>query len=195
VFEPFYTTKARSQGTGLGLAIVYGIVKQHGGMIEAFSQPGLGTRIEILFPAVAAGKSPAPAPEAIAAPHGDETILLVEDENEVRRILVAVLTGLGYRVLEAADGQEALEMLQTALDPAPDLLVTDLAMPRLGGRALADLARGLRPQMRILCISGDAGDAGSTDESTVPAMALLHKPFTIEELTGKIREALDTPTG
>jgi signal transduction histidine kinase/CheY-like chemotaxis protein len=182
--------------SGIGLAAVRDIVEQLGGHLAVEAGPGRQTVFRVWLPAldqerqVVAGEAP-----GTGLPRGTETLLLVEDEPAVLELEVCVLREQGYRVLEAADGQEALEMLQGQLDPVPDLLVTDLAMPRLGGRALADLARGLHPQMRILCISGDAGDVETTDELPVTATALLHKPFTIEELTGKIREALDGSPG
>lgn len=182
--------------SGIGLVAVRGIVEQLGGQLAVAAGPGKKTVFRVWLPALDQERQAA-AGEAhgTGLPRGTETLLLVEDEPAVRELEVCVLREQGYRVLEAVDGQEALEMLQGPLDPVPDLLVTDLAMPRLGGRALADLARGLHPQMRILCISGDAGDVETTDELPVTATALLHKPFTIEELTGKIREALDGPPG
>jgi signal transduction histidine kinase len=181
---------------GNGLAVVLGIVERLGGHLVVEDGPGKRTTCRVCLPTSAGERQSVPGEAPCTSlPRGTEALLLVEDEPAVRELEVCVLREQGYRVLEAADGQEALEMLQGPLDPAPDLLVTDLAMPRLGGRALADLARRLYPQMRILCISGDAGDAGITDELPVTAMALLHKPFTIEELTGKIREVLDGPPG
>jgi two-component system cell cycle sensor histidine kinase/response regulator CckA len=175
--------------SGIGLAAVRGIVEQLGGHLAVEAGPGKKTVIRVWLPAFDGERQAAPGETSDSGlPRGTETLLLVEDEPAVRELEVCVLREQGYRVLEAADGQEALEMLQGPLDPVPDLLVTDLAMPRLGGRALADLARGLYPQMRILCISGDAGDVETTDELPVTATALLHKPFTIEALHAAIRE-------
>jgi two-component system cell cycle sensor histidine kinase/response regulator CckA len=185
-----------SERSGIGLAAVRGIVEQLGGHLVVEAGPGTRTAFRVCLPVFDGEQQATPgAAPGTGLPRGTETLLLVEDEPAVRELEVCVLREQGYRVLEAADGQEALEMLQAPLDPAPDLLVTDLAMPRLGGRELADLARGLYPRMRILCISGDAGDAGTTDDLPVTATALLRKPFTIEELTGKIREALEGPPG
>lgn len=182
------------ESSGIGLVAVRGIVEQLGGQLAVEVGPGKQTVSRVWLPAFPGERQDAHG-EASASglPRGSETVLLVEDEPAVRELVVCVLREQGYSVLEAADGQEALEMLQGPLDHAPDLLVTDLAMPRLGGRALADLARGLHPQMRILCISGDAGDVETADELPVTATALLHKPFTIDELTGKVREALVGP--
>jgi len=194
--EPVAPKMPRGERSGIGLVAVRGMVEQLGGHLVVKAGPGKKTAFRVCLPAfdgerqAAAGEAP-----GTGLPRGNETLLLVEDEPAVRELEVCVLREQGYRVLEAADGQEALEMLQAPLDPVPDLLVTDLAMPRLGGRELADLARGLYPQMRILCISGDAGDAGTTHELPVTATALLHKPFTIEQLTGKIREALEGSPG
>jgi len=128
-------------------------------------------------------------------PRGTETLLLVEDEPALRQLAACVLRDQGYLVLEAVDGQEALEMLQGPLDPVPDLLVTDLAMPRLDGCALTALARGLFPGMRILCVTGDAENDRTTEDPPATATMFLHKPFTIEELTAKVRETLDGPPG
>jgi two-component system cell cycle sensor histidine kinase/response regulator CckA len=187
---------ASVESSGIGLAAVRGIVEQLGGHLAVEAGPGRKAVFRVWLPAFDGERQAAPGEvSGTARPRCTETLLLVEDEPAVRELEVYVLREQGYRVLEAADGQEALEMLQGPLDPVPDLLVTDLAMPRLGGRALAELARGLYPQMRILCVSGDAGDVETPDESPVTATALLHKPFTIEELTGKIREALEGVPG
>jgi len=197
--EPVAPRMPCGERPGLGLAAVRAIVEQLGGHLVVEAGPGKRTAFRVCLPAIDGQRRAAPgeAP-GTGLPRGTETLLLVEDEPAVRGLEVCVLREQGYRVLEAADGQEALEMLQAPLDPVPDLLVTDLAMPRLGGRELTDLARRLFPEMRILCISGDAGDAGDAgtpDELPVSPTALLHKPFTMEELTGKVREVLEGPPG
>jgi signal transduction histidine kinase/ActR/RegA family two-component response regulator len=182
--------------SGIGLAAMRGIVEQLGGHLAVVAGPGNKTVFRVWLPSLDGERPAVPGADSGAVLlRGTETLLLVEDEPAVRELEACVLREQGYCVLEAADGQEALEMLQGPLEPVPDLLVTDLAMPRLGGRALADLARGLHPRMRILCISGDAGEVETTDELPDTAMALLHKPFTIEELTGKVREALEGAAG
>jgi two-component system, cell cycle sensor histidine kinase and response regulator CckA len=179
-----------SERLGIGLVAVRGIVEQLGGNLVVETGPGSRTAFRVCLPAVDGERQAAPGEgPGVGLPRGTETLLLVEDEPVVRELEVCVLREQGYRVLEAVDGQEALEMLRGPLDPVPDLLVTDLAMPRLDGRALADLVRRHFPGMRILCISGDAGGAG---ELQVAATALLHKPFTMEELTGKVREVLES---
>jgi signal transduction histidine kinase len=177
---------------GIGLAAVRGIVEQLGGYLVAEAGPGNGMVFRVCLPAVDGERRAASGNGFV---RGTETVLIVEDEPAVRELEVCVLREQGYRVLEAADGQEALEMLQGPLAPAPDLLVTDLTMPRLGGRQLADLARRRFPEMRILCISGDAGDDETTGESPATAGECLQKPFTMAELTGRVREALDGPPG
>ena len=194
--EPATPKMPGGERSGIGLAAVRGIVERLGGHLAVEAGPGKRTTFRVCLPSFD-GERQAAASEApgTGLPRGTETLLLVEDETAVRELEVCVLREQGYRVLEAADGQEALEMLQGPLDPVPDLLVTDLAMPRLGGRALTDLARRLFPEMRILCISGDAGEAGTSDELAVAATALLHKPFTMAELTGKVRQTLESPPG
>jgi signal transduction histidine kinase len=177
---------------GIGLAAVRGIVERMGGQLAVEAGPGRRTVFRVVLPAIDAERQVAPGePSVTGLPRGTETLLLVEDEPAVRELEVYVLREQGYRVLEATDGQEALEMLQASLGPVPDLLVTDLQMPRLGGRALIDLARRLYPQMRILCISGEADDAETTDERQGLGTAFLHKPFTMAELTGRVRELLE----
>jgi signal transduction histidine kinase/CheY-like chemotaxis protein len=191
--EPAAPRMPSGERSGIGLAAVRGIVERLGGHLVVEAGPGKRTTFRVCLPTFDGERQSAPgeAP-GTGPPRGTETLLLVEDEPTVRELEVCVLREQGYRVLEAADGQEAMEMLQGPLDPVPDLLVTDLVMPRLGGRALADLVRKRFPGMRILCISGDAG---TTDELPAAATALLHKPFTIEELAGKVREILEGPPG
>ena len=153
--------------------------------------PGTSTAFRVYLPAVGEEQQAAPAEAPSAAlPRGTETLLLVEDEPAVRGLEACVLREQGYRVLEAADGQVALEMLQSRLEPTPDLLVTDLVMPRLGGRELAGLARTL---CRESGSSALRGDAGTMDATALGGAAILYKPFTLEELTRKVREALEGP--
>lgn len=185
----------RGDSPALGLAAVRGVVERLGGHLVAEVGTGTGTAFKVYLPAAGEGQqaaAPAGAP-ALALPRGTETLLLVEDEPAVRGLEVCVLREQGYRVLEAADGQVALEMLQSRMEPVPDLLVTDLVMPRLGGRELAGLARALVPGLKVLCTSGDARDDASPEAPEVGGALMLHKPFTLEELTRKVREALDGP--
>ena len=182
---------ASGERSGIGLAAARRIVDRLGGLVLVEAGPGTQTTFRACLPGAGGERQPAPAEASRAGlPHGARTLLLVEDEPAVRELEICVLLDQGYRVLKAEDGQEALEILQGPLHPVPDLLVTDLVMPRLGGRALADLARRLHPQMKVLCISGDA-EGGTAGDPPLHAAALLRKPFTIEELTGKIREVLE----
>jgi len=191
IFEPFFTTKEPGKGTGLGLSTVHGIVHQSGGYIGVDSAPGRGTTFTIYLPRIAAGAaSPDAAPPAPSgATRGTETVLLVEDEEEVRRLASEILTGCGYTVLETGDPLEALTMAERR-SGAVDLLVTDMVMPAMGGSELAERLKITCRGMRVLYISG------YTDEMITPAgtsgsgRAFLHKPFTPHDLTRKVREVL-----
>ena len=188
MFEPFFTTKPAGKGTGLGLATVYGLVKQHGGGIDVDSEPGKGTRFRIYFPS-ADGVAPAvPRRAAVADVRGGrETILVVEDDDQLRRSVKRILEAAGYQIVTAADGLEALEALrQTA---GVQLVFSDLVMPRLGGPALYDAARREGHTTPFLFASGysDPARAANLD----PAVPLLHKPWTEPDLLERIRNILD----
>ncbi|MBI3927888.1 MAG: response regulator [Armatimonadetes bacterium] len=185
VFEPFFTTKSPDQGTGLGLSTVYGIVKQSDGHIEVSSAPGQGTTFQIYLPASSEPPSPPFPTGAGAMPRGSETILLVEDEDAVRTFLRASLGRCGYRVVEAANGEEAL-VLAAELGSRLDLLVSDVVLPRLGGPDLARRLRADRPDLRVLLTSGYSR---GSDLATFP---FLRKPFTAEVLANRVREVLDS---
>jgi len=190
MFEPFFTTKPAGKGTGLGLATVYGLVKQHGGGIDVDSEPGKGTRFRIYFP-MAEEVAPVVRPRAGVAEvrGGLETILVVEDDDQLRRSVKRILEAAGYQIVTAADGLEALEALrQTA---GVRLVFSDLVMPRLGGRALYDAARREGHTTPFLFASGysDPDRAASLD----PSVPLLHKPWTEPDLLERIREVLDRP--
>ncbi len=191
VFEPFFTTKETGKGTGLGLSTVYGIVKQHDGFILAASKPGQGSVFTVYLPA-AAGHRAHSAPRSVAAVRGgSEVILVVEDEPEVRHVLVEALGGLGYDVHEAADGAVGLEMLRHGL--GADLVLTDVVMPRMGGMELCEAARAAAPDLRFLFSSGYSEDTVHVGFVKKEGIFFLAKPYGIDALARKVREALDAP--
>jgi len=195
VFEPFFTTKAPGQGTGLGLSTVFGIVKQSGGHVEVASAVGRGTRFEILLPSVA-GEPAAPPPRGAGSggeARGRETVLLVEDEESLRKLGVVALEARGYRVLSAADGRAALE-LAARRGVVVDLLLTDLVMPGMGGRDLAALLRARWPALRVVFMSGYAQDAVAGDGIVPAEGSYLSKPFSLQKLAETVRAALDAAT-
>jgi nitrogen-specific signal transduction histidine kinase/CheY-like chemotaxis protein len=193
IFEPFFTTKDAGKGTGLGLATVYGIVKQSEGFIWVSSEPGRGARFEVYLPRVAAEAEPPPAAPASVLEGGSETILLVEDEEGVRCIVSEILEWYGYTVLRATGASEAVALARSHPGPI-HLLLTDVVMPRLGGRALRDEISTVLPQLPVLYISGYAG-ADRTRELLRNGAAFLAKPFTAAALAQKVREVLSSPAG
>jgi two-component system, cell cycle sensor histidine kinase and response regulator CckA len=189
-FEPFFTTKEKGKGTGLGLSTVYGVVKQSGGYIDIYSAPGAGTTFKIYLPRVdEAIKAEAPAGTATSFT-GNETILLAEDETSLRTLTRNTLELCGYKVLEAKDGIEALQV-SDGYKGSIDLLLTDMVMPGMGGRTLATELTKRRPEIRLAYMSGYTGQAVGSQGPVDPGSVFLLKPFTRELLTRKIREALD----
>ena len=189
-FEPFFTTKEKGKGTGLGLSTVYGVVKQSGGYVDIYSAPGAGTTFKIYLPRVdEAIKAESPAGTATSFT-GNETILLAEDETSLRTLTRNTLELYGYKVLEAKDGVEALQVSDAYKGPI-DLLLTDMVMPGMGGRALATELVRRRPEIRLAYMSGYTGQAVGSQGPVDPGSVFLLKPFSRELLTRKIREALD----
>jgi PAS domain S-box-containing protein len=191
MFEPFFTTKGLGQGTGLGLATVYGIVRQLGGQVMAYSEVGRGTSFKVYLPrqeASADEKRPEVAP--LPPPQGTETVLLVEDEPALRVLVEEILTRGGYRVLQGARPEEALAVAAAHSGPI-DLVVTDVIMPRMSGRQMADTLRLERPAIRVLFMSGYTDDAISHHGILDPGTHFLEKPFTAEALLRKVREVLE----
>jgi CheY-like chemotaxis protein len=190
LFEPFFTTKGQGRSTGLGLSIVYGIVKQTGGDISVYSQPGAGTIFEIFLPR---SKDQPPEPQKPSGPRGSETILVADDDDGVRRLVHAVLATSGYTVIEAADGKEAFTIYNA--DPEKfDLVLTDVVMPQMNGFELGDRISAITPERRILYMSGfrDTPIASEAQERQRP---FLHKPFTPDVLLVRVREILDGRAG
>jgi two-component system cell cycle sensor histidine kinase/response regulator CckA len=191
IFEPFFTTKEQGKGTGLGLSMAFGIVNQSGGSIWVYSEPGKGSTFKVFLPRtgvpdkVAVHESEAPPPA-----HGNETVLLTEDEAVVRSVTRRILEHHGYTVLEAASGAEALRLAQQC--ECIHLLVTDVVMPKMSGRQLAEQLLKTRPTLKVLYVSGYTDDAiihhGVLDEG----VAFLQKPITPSSLARKVRAVLDS---
>jgi PAS domain S-box-containing protein len=196
IFEPFFTTKERRRGTGLGLAIVFGIVKQNHGHIQVHSQVGNGTVFEIYLPRATQAQSTPPGAARQVVPiankliQGTETVLLVEDEIALRNWMERVLESCGYQVLAVGDGLEALELGRQRLEPI-HLLLTDVVLPRMSGRELAEQLRPQRPEMRVLFMSGYTDDEISHHGGLAAGVSFLSKPFTLDELARRIRAVLD----
>jgi CheY-like chemotaxis protein len=189
VFEPFFTTKEKGKGTGLGLATVYGIVRQSGGSIWVYSEPGKGTTFKLYLPRVEDAMEAPPHIEGLPE-GGSETILLVEDEDMVRRMARDILETSGYRVLEAANGEEALRIVRGHEGPI-HLLLTDVVMPGMGGREGAERLARSQPGMKVLYMSGYTDDAIVHQGVLAQGIAFIQKPLTPRALTRKIREVLD----
>jgi two-component system cell cycle sensor histidine kinase/response regulator CckA len=192
IFEPFFTTKEKGAGTGLGLATVYGIIKQSGGYIYVHSELTKGTTFSLYFPRV---DEPLDSEEkekiADTSLYGDETILVVEDQNEVRQLIIDALKIYGYKVLEAPHGGSALLTCEKHQGKI-DLIISDIVMPQMNGQELVERLIPLQPQMKVLFISGYSENVFSDRSPLDPGMSYVQKPFTPMELLGKIRHVLDS---
>jgi CheY-like chemotaxis protein len=190
IFEPFFTTKGVGKGTGLGLATVHGIVRQSGGDIHVYSEPGKGSVFRVYLPRVDHAADQAGVQPVAPPPRGTETILLVEDEESVRDLAGRLLALQGYNVLSAPGPERALEMAAT-FDGDIDLLLTDVVMPGLGGRDVARGVQGHHPQIKVLYISGYTDEAAASQIELEAHSGFLPKPFTPSTLGHKVREVLD----
>jgi signal transduction histidine kinase/ActR/RegA family two-component response regulator len=193
IFEPFFTTKAIGHGTGLGLSTVHGIVKQSEGHIEVYSELGQGTTFKVYLPRVEGAADVLPTPRQTAKRYGgQETVLLVEDEDVIRRVVLESLRMNGYTVLEAADGSQAITICERRDQPL-DLLITDVVMPLMSGPELVRHVKAVRPHLPTLFISGYTDRALIHQGHREPGTAFLQKPFTPDVLVRKVREILDEP--
>ncbi len=190
IFDPFFTTKEPGKGTGLGLAMVYGIVKQHEGLIHVYSEPGRGSTFKVYFKAVSADAERIERPADEAPGRGSETILVAEDDEMVRELVVRTLEGQGYQVLAAADGEEAVRAFGERGDRIA-LAILDAVMPKMGGREAYEALRGRKPALKFLVVSGYS--VNSIDERFIREAGLqfLQKPFSPTELARRVRELLD----
>jgi signal transduction histidine kinase/CheY-like chemotaxis protein len=191
LFEPFFTTKQPGQGTGFGLSIVYGIVKQSGGHIAVYSEPGQGTTFKIHLPRTARRVEESAVLPAVVPGRGSESILLVEDEQEIRDLLVRTLEGNGYRVVAEPDGMKALARIE-AEGLRADLLITDVVLPRMGGRELAGRLTRAHPALKVLFMSGYTDTALAQHGILEVNAPLLMKPFALDDMLQKVRSVLDT---
>jgi CheY-like chemotaxis protein len=190
VFEPFFTTKEEGKGTGLGLSIVHGIVKQHNGAVEVVSEQGKGSLIRVRLPFSPDGEIEASYPEALPLPGGNETVMIVEDDERILKFLVDLLSGTGYKVIEARGGIEALEKYRGHADEVM-LLVCDIVIPEKNGRELHRELLKIRPDLKVLFISGYTLDALRKRGIETDDMIFMSKPFKPRELLVTVRNLLD----
>jgi CheY-like chemotaxis protein len=192
-FEPFFTTKPIGEGTGLGLSMIYGFARQSEGYARIYSEIGKGTTFKIYLPRLYEDAAAAPEEVTSRPPLvtslNNEVVLVVEDEAAVRALVVDVLEELGYHAVEASDGLEGLRRVES--DMTIDLLVTDVGLPGLNGRQLADAARVSRPELKILFMTGYAENAAIAGGFLAPGMEMITKPFAIETIAQRIRDLID----
>jgi CheY-like chemotaxis protein len=187
--DPFFTTKPVGEGTGLGLSMIYGFVKQSGGHLRIYSEVGQGTTVKLYLPRALQDAIDLDTP-TVETPRGQgETILIVEDDTTVRLILSDVLEELGYNVLIASDARPAIAMLQS--DQRIDLMVSDVVLPHINGRKLAEIARASRPDLKVLFVTGYAENATFRGDFLDPGMDMLTKPFALDALGAKVRAMIE----
>jgi CheY-like chemotaxis protein len=187
--DPFFTTKPAGQGTGLGLSMIYGFIKQSRGHLRIYSEVGQGTTVKLYLPRALQDAIDLDIP-TVETPRGQgETILIVEDDTTVRLILSDVLEELGYNVLVASDARPAIPMLQS--DQRIDLMVSDVVLPHINGRKLAEIARACRPDLKVLFVTGYAENATFRGDFLDPGMDMLTKPFALDALGVKVRAMID----
>jgi CheY-like chemotaxis protein len=192
-FEPFFTTKPIGQGTGLGLSMIYGFTRQSEGYTRIYSEVGHGSTVKLYLPRYRGEEDPEELHSALKSTPGSdagEVVLVVEDEPVVRGLIVEVLSELGYRAIEANDGPKGLEILQSKR--RIDLLVTDIGLPGLNGRQIAEAARIVRPDLKVLFMTGYAENAALASGFLEPGMAMITKPFAMDILANRIREIIET---
>ena len=186
VFEPFFSTKGLGKGTGLGLSQVYGFVKQSGGHVKIYSEPGLGTTVKLYLPRYVGAEADLDAETPLLNP---ESAQAKEDDEKIRFLSVEALRDFGYTVVQAGDASQALAVL--AVTPHVDLLFTDIVMPDMNGRQLADRAKESRPNLKVLYTTGFTKNAVVHNGVLDPGVALISKPFTVDDLAIKVRLVLD----
>ncbi len=190
IFEPFFTTKELGRGTGLGLATVYGIVRQHGGFVYVYSEPGKGTAFRLYFPCCEGAAETAETKAPVELRRGDETILLADDHDGLRQSAHEMLRGLGYHVLTAANGREAVSLFEFNADRV-NLVLLDVMMPEMDGPEAYEHIRALRPDIPVIFTSGYTPDAVPFIAAVGRGSQVLQKPYTLRSLSQSIRDALD----
>jgi len=190
IFEPFFTTKEMGKGTGLGLAMVYGIIKQHDGYINVYSEPGKGTAFRIYLPLIKSGVEEEKPMELSVAERGTETVLVAEDDVQVRDLTKCVLEGSGYQVLEAEDGEEAMRVFHENKDRI-QLLILDVVMPKKNGKEVYDEIKKIRPDMKAIFTSGYNAEVIHKKGILEKGFGFIVKPSSPQELLKKVREVLD----